>query len=144
MGVSPRKDPTAAEPWGAAGGGRGSSDRSRNLLPPSPPLQLQASGEPRTPPRWPLQPGKTRGDEARMMVGGGGTQVVGMQTQVLWGHACGDKDGDRAVPWKAWSRGWCAHEGSAPRTSRRARRRRRLLPFTRGGQITSELHPCKY
>lgn len=74
----------------------------------------------------------------------GDTSGSRMQTQVLWGNACGDKDGDSEVPWRAWSRGWCPHEGSAARTSLRARRRRRLLPFNRGGQIASELHPCKY
>lgn len=79
------------------------------------------------------------------MVGAGGDMSGGgMQTRVLRGHACGDKDGDREVPWRAWSRGWCPLEGPAARTSLRARRRRRLLPFTRGGQTASELHPCKY
>lgn len=123
------------------GGGRGSSAR-RVLPPPSPPRQRRTA----YPPRWPLQPRKT-GTRERGQGDGGGrrdTSDSGLQSQLLWDHACGDKDGHKEVPRRAWGGGWCPHGGSAPRSSLRARRRRRLLPFTRGGQTASELHPCKY
>lgn len=141
MGVSPGKEPTAAEPCRAAGGGprtaaccplgthRSSAKPAENRAPSAVASAAQENGRKRG-----QGDGRGRGD----------TGGSGVQTQVLWGHACGDKDGDIAALWRAGSRGWWPHEGSASLTSLRARRRRRLLPFSRGGQITSELHPCKY
>lgn len=64
---------------------------------------------------------------------GGIKPVAAMQAQVLWDHVCGDKDGDREPTEKrgavegVGAQGVRAR-GSAPRTSRRARGRRRLLP----------------
>lgn len=58
MGVNLGKEPTAAEPCGAAGGGP--SDRSV-LSPPSPALERPASGEPRTARGGLRGPGKREG-----------------------------------------------------------------------------------
>lgn len=141
-GGTPGRDPTAAQPWGAVGEG------SRTATGPCPLRPRRSSAKPAEKRVPSAVASAARGDGRGRGQGDGrgrgDKSGSGMQTQVLWGHACGDKDGDREVPWRARSRGRCAHEGSAPRTSRRARRRRRLLPFTRGGQTTSELHPCKY
>lgn len=58
LGVSPRKEPTADEPL--RGGGQGSSGLSV-FPPPSPPLQRQASGEPRALRGGFCSPGKREG-----------------------------------------------------------------------------------
>lgn len=64
-GGEPQKDPTAAEPWGAAGRALG----PQHVAPSAPePSQRRAA--------CPPQPRKTRRNEARVMVGGGGIQVV--------------------------------------------------------------------
>lgn len=92
MGVNLGKEPTAAEPCGAAGG-----------------VPRTAACCPRRPQRWSAQPAESRvppaggsaaqengrergqGGDGR---GRGGTSGSGMRTQVLWGHAGRDKAGD--------------------------------------------------
>lgn len=140
--------------------GRGRA-RSRYLPPPrlrgreggSPPSACPrrsgaggAAGTRVAPPRWPLRPGRAGGDEARVSERGRDRAGSGCADAGPLGSRLRGQGRGQGARGEARCRGGERTGGGGPRRARPAGPAGAdgCSPFSRGGHITSELHPCKY